>query len=128
MKLTLVQGLLVTTVTIRHHGRHKVDERMVVDTGSAHTWVNVNAIEGELDLTPVGADEIVTAFGIGGRDVALRKTVDEITFDTFPAHAFPVDLGSLGPGLGGLIGLDLLWADQFLLDCGALEIRRVNHS
>lgn len=39
-----------------------------VDTGSAHTWINVNAVEGELALTPDGADEIVTAFGIGGRD------------------------------------------------------------
>ena len=47
MKLTLVQGLLVATVTIRHRDRCTVVENMVVDTGSAHTWVNVNAVEGE---------------------------------------------------------------------------------
>ena len=128
MKLTLVQGLLVTTVTIRHRDRCTVVENMVVDTGSVHTWVNVNAVEGELDLTPDGADDIVTALGMGGRDVALRKTVNEITFDTFHARAFPIDVGSLGPGLDGLIGLDLLRAGQFLLDCNALELRRANHS
>ena len=121
-------ALSLTTVTIRHRDLCTVVEKMVVDTGSAHTWVNVNAVEGELDLTPEGADEIVTAFGIGGRDVALRKTVDEITFDTFHARAFPIDVGTLGPGLGGLIGLDLLRAGQFLLDCDALELRRANHS
>lgn len=70
---------------------------MVVDTGSAHTWVNVNAVEGELDLTPDGADEIVTALGIGGRDMAVRKTIDEITFDSFHARAFSIDVGVLVP-------------------------------
>ena len=81
---------------------------MVVDSGSAHTWVNIDAVEGKLDLTPDGSDEIMTAFGIGGRDVALRKTVDEITLGNLHALAFPIDVGSLGPGLGGLIGLDLV--------------------
>lgn len=128
MKLTVVQGLLVATVTICHRDRCTVVENMVVDTGSAHTWVNVNAVDGELDLTPVGADEIVTAFGLGGRDVAVRKTIDEITFDSFHARAFSIEVGSLGPGLGGLIGLDLLRAGQFLLDFDALDLRRANHS
>ena len=36
-----------------------------------------------MDPTPDGADEIVTACGIGGRDVALRKTIDEITLIAF---------------------------------------------
>ncbi len=103
----------MATVTIRHRGRCTEIESMVVDTGSAHTWVNVNAVEGKLDLAPQGADEIVTAFGIGGRDLALRKTVDEIAFDTC---------------LGGLIDLDLLRAGQFLLDFAAPELRRVDHS
>ena len=128
MKLTLIQGLLVTTVTIRHRDHFMVVENMVVDTGSAHTWVNVNSLEGELDLTPEGADEIVTAFGIAGRGVALRKTIDEISFDSFHTRAFSIDVGSLGPGLGGLIGLDLLRAGRFLLDCGALELRQTNHT
>ena len=128
MTLALVQGLLVTTVTVRHRDRCTVVENMVVDTGSAHTWVNVSVIEDELDLTPEGADEIVTAFGIGGGDVALRKTIDEITFASFHARAFPIDVGSFGPELGGLIGLDLLRAGQCLLDCDALELRQANHS
>ncbi len=128
MKLALVQGLLVTTVTIRHRSRLTVVEKMVVDTGSAQAWVNVNAIEAELDLTPEEADEFGTALGIGCLEVALRKTVDEIALDTSHAYAFPIDVESLDPGLGGLIGLDFLRAGQFLLDCGAPELRRENHS
>ncbi len=51
-------------MTIRHRDRCTVVEKMVVDTDSAHTWVNVNAVE--VDLTPDGADDIVTALGMGG--------------------------------------------------------------
>lgn len=60
--------------------------------------------------------------------MAVRKTIDEITFDSFHARAFSIDVGSLGPGLGGLIGLDLLRAGQFVLDCDALDLRPGNHS
>jgi hypothetical protein len=82
-----MRGLLVTTMTIRHRGRETVRERMVVDTGSAHTGVNIDAVGDELDVTPEGEDEIITAFGIGGRDIALRNTVDYLGFGSFHAEA-----------------------------------------
>ena len=43
-----------------------------------------------------------------------------------PKH--PIEFGSMGAGLGGLTGMDILLAGQFLLDLAALELRRVSKS
>lgn len=72
MKLTTANGILISAMRMIHKGKSKTLDGMIVDTGSAHTWINLDAVENDLDLGPEEGDQIVTAFGIGGRDIANR--------------------------------------------------------
>ena len=69
MKLTMTNGLLISSLKITHKGKNKILDGVIIDTGSAHTWINLDAVEDELDIAPEDGDQIVTSFVIGGRDV-----------------------------------------------------------
>lgn len=83
MKLSIVNGILLSPLTISHNGKSITLESVIIDTGSAHTWVNLDSVENVLDVSPQEGDHIITAFGIGGRDVADRKRIDQIQFAPF---------------------------------------------
>ncbi|KRW91073.1 hypothetical protein SD51_10850 [Alicyclobacillus tengchongensis] len=122
MKIEIVGGILMTSMTITHKGTTKTLDNMIIDTGSAHTWINLDAVEDDVDVAPEDGDQIVTAFGIGGRDIAIRKRIDRVDFGTFRASDFQVDFGRLDYGISGLIGLDLLMAGDFFLDLARLTL------
>lgn len=96
MKLSIVNGILLSSLTISHNGNSITLESVIIDTGSAHTWVNLDAVENVLEVSPEEGDHIITAFGIGGRDVANRKRIDQVQFDNFIADGFQVDFGRFG--------------------------------
>ncbi|MCL6443796.1 MAG: retropepsin-like domain-containing protein [Alicyclobacillus sp.] len=121
MMLKTINGILIVSIAITHKENTKILEDMIVDTGSAHTWVNLEAIENDLDVAPENCDQIVTAFGIGGRDIANCKRIDRMTFGTFHAKDFHVDFGRLDDGISSLIGLDLLMAGNCVLDLSKPE-------
>lgn len=122
MKLSVVNGVLLSPLTISHRGKRLTLKSVIIDTGSAHTWVNLDAVEDVLDVVPEVGDHIITAFGIGGRDVANRKRIDQIQFGDFIAEGFQVDFGRLDVDLDGLIGLDLLTAGNFVINLAKMEI------
>ncbi|MDQ0191452.1 retropepsin-like domain-containing protein [Alicyclobacillus cycloheptanicus] len=126
MKMKIVNGILIASLTITHKENTKVLHDMIVDTGSAHTWVNLDAVENNLDVAPEDGDQIVTAFGIGGRDIANRKRIDRLEFGTFSVTDFQVDFGRLDDDISGLIGLDLLMAGNFVLDLSRLEMHQAH--
>lgn len=122
MKLSVVNGILLSPLTISHKRKSITLESMIIDTGSAHTWVNLDVVENVLDVGPEEGDHIVTAFGIGGRDVANRKRIDQVQFDNFIAEGFQVDFGRLDVDIHGLIGLDLLTAGNFIINLAKMEV------
>ena len=122
MKLTIVNGILVSPLRISHRGKSVTLESVIIDTGSAHTWINLESVENFLDVAPEESDHIVTAFGIGGRDVANRKRIEQVHFDTFIAERFFVDFGRLDVDIDGLIGLDLLSAGNFVINLSRMEV------
>ncbi|QQE78908.1 hypothetical protein [Alicyclobacillus sp. SO9] len=75
-----------------------------------------------MDVVPEVGDQIITAFGIGGRDVANRKRIDQVQFGDFIGEGFQVDFGRLDVDLDGLIGLDLLIAGNFIINLAKMEI------
>lgn len=75
-----------------------------------------------MDVVPEADDHVITAFGIGGRDVANRKRVERIQFGDFIAEGFQVDVGRLDADLDGLIGLDLLTTGIFVINLAKMEI------
>ena len=126
MKLTMTSGLLISSLKITHKGKSKILNGMIIDTGSAHTWINLDAVEDELDIAPEDGDQIVTSFGIGGRDVANRKRVDHIQFGSFSLENFQVDFGLLDLDIDGLIGLDLLTEGGFVINLAKMELHQEN--
>lgn len=65
MKFSVVNGVLLSSLTIPHRGNRLTLKSVIIDTGSAHTWVNLDAVEDVLDVVPEVGDHIITAFGIG---------------------------------------------------------------
>jgi hypothetical protein len=66
VKLTNINGILVSLLKISHKGKSITLESVIIDTGSAHTWINLDAVENVLDVNPEEGDHIITAYGIGG--------------------------------------------------------------
>lgn len=50
---------------------------MVVDTGAARTLISQNAVE-DIGIQVDSLDRIVTYFGVGGKEHAFRKRVNQI--------------------------------------------------
>lgn len=122
MKLTIVNGILISPLRISHKGKSVTLDSMIIDTGSAHTWVNLDVVEDLLDVGPEESDHIVTAFGIGGRDIANRKRIEQIQFENFCTQGFQIDFGRLGVDIDGLIGLALLTAGSFVINLARMEV------
>lgn len=115
MKITKREGLLFVEITLTHHQTTYNIRDVILDTGAAHTIINMNATELAADPT---TDDFVFMSGIGGREAALRKTIDEIHFDTFHDTRYPVDLGFFDehPDTNGLLGADILTQGRFVID------------
>lgn len=124
MNLSVVNGILISQLEISHKGRIAVLDTVIIDTGSAHTWVNLDVVEEFLDIGPEEGDVIVTAYGIGGRDLANRKKIDRVRFDDFVAEGFYVDFGRLDADIDGLIGLDLLVQGRFIIDLAEMQMNQ----
>ncbi len=82
----------------------------------------MNAWEDALDISPDPGDEMVTAFGIGGRQIANRPQIESIELVTVRMTGFRSNFGSLSGEMEGLIGIDLLTADGFSVDFTNMKI------
>jgi len=73
----------------------KVIENMVVDTGAARTLISQDVVE-DIGLRVDLQDRIVTYFGVGGKEYAFRKQVDQIRISDFFADNIEVDFNDFG--------------------------------
>lgn len=122
MKLKLVNNLLEAEMTIIYKGKTKIIDRIVVDTGAAHTLISSDAVE-ELAIYFENGDILVSAYGIGGEEYSFRKPVDYIKLGIHKVSNIKLDFGNLEDwGINGLIGLDILMNGNFIIDLEKLEL------
>lgn len=68
-------------------------------------------------------DRIVTYFGVGGKEHAFRKQIDQIQVNNFIVENVEVDFNDFGyDDINGLLGIDLLMPAGFNIDLLNLEM------
>lgn len=124
MKIKHKYGLLLVDITLTFNGKSKVIENMVVDTGAARTLISQDIVE-DINLQVDLHDRIVTYFGVGGKEHAFRKRVDQIQISDFVVENVEVDFNDFGyDDINGLLGLDLLMSAGFTIDLLHLRMDR----
>ncbi|CAM3206981.1 retropepsin-like aspartic protease [Filibacter tadaridae] len=125
MKIKHKYGLLLADIILTFNGKSKVIENMVVDTGAARTLISQDVVE-DIGLQVDLHDRIVTYFGIGGKEHAFRKRIDQIQISDFIIEKVEVDFNDFGyDDINGLLGLDLLMEAGFTIDLLHLQMDRV---
>ncbi|MCB5237702.1 MULTISPECIES: retropepsin-like aspartic protease [Niallia] len=123
MKLELVNCLLEVEMTISYKGKTKVIDKLIIDTGAAHTLISSDIVF-DLGIYFENGDPLVSAYGIGGEEYSFRKLVNFIKIGTHEIHEMKLDFGNLDDWeINGLIGLDILMNGKFLIDLEKLELR-----
>ncbi|WP_346427657.1 retropepsin-like aspartic protease [Gracilibacillus sp. YIM 98692] len=106
------------------NGKSKVIENMVLDTGAARTLISQNVVE-DIGLQVDLHDRIVTYFGVGGKEHAFRKQVDQIQISGFTVDEIEIDFNDFGyDDINGLLGLGLLMRAGFTIDLLHLQMDR----
>lgn len=114
--------LLEVKMAISYKGITKIIDKLVVDTGAAHTIISSDIVE-DIGIYFENGDPLVSAYGIGGEEYSFRKPVEFIRLGTHAIPEIKLDFGNLGDwGINGLIGLDILMDGKFLIDLENLEL------
>lgn len=122
MKLDFVNHLLEVEMTIFYKGIKKTIDKLVIDTGAAHTLISSDIVD-EIGIYFENGDPLVSSYGIGGEEYAFRKAVDFIKLGNHEIPDMKLDFGNLDDwDINGLIGLDILMNGKFIIDLGKLEL------
>lgn len=126
MKIKYKYGLILVDISLTFKGKSIVIENMVVDTGAARTLVSQTVVE-EIGLGVELQDRIVTYYGIGGKEHAFRKRVDQIQIGEFTEKEVELDFNDFGyDDINGLLGLDLLMKAGYIIDLSKLQMNKSN--
>jgi len=124
MKIENRGGLLFTSVEITYRGKTKVVENVVIDTGASQSLISQDSVS-DIGIKVEGEDEIVTSYGIGGKEHAFVKHVDKINVAGFSMEDFQLDISDfLYEHINGLLGLDIMMEAGFIIDLKRMEIYR----
>ncbi len=116
MNIEFRNGLLFTTLEITYNDMSKVLGNIVIDTGASRTLLSQEAVD-DLGIRVSGNDEIVTLYGIGGKEHAFVKKVDKITIGNNSICNSKIDFKIIEyDDINGLLGLDILIDAGYILD------------
>lgn len=123
-KLQIVDGLLLTDITLHFKGKTLNLNRVLVDTGSGSTVVSASLVE-EIGIIPEENDMIYRIKGVGGSEFVYSKTVDTVRFGGYVVHNFPLEVGDMNYrfDLDGIIGLDLLQQIKAIINLDLLTLQ-----
>ena len=77
----------------------------------------------DIGIKVSGDDEIITSYGIGGKEHAFVKTVQNIQVGHFIAENIPFDFTNFPyTDINGLLGLDILLEAGFIIDLKNLNM------
>ncbi|WP_141431095.1 retropepsin-like aspartic protease [Bacillus sp. 03113] len=109
-------------MAISYKGKTKIIDKLVIDTGAAHTLISSDIVD-EIGIYFENGDPLVSAYGVGGEEYSYRKSVDFIKLGTHEIPEIKLDFGDLNDwGINGLIGLDILMNGKFIIDLEKLEL------
>ncbi|WP_427050976.1 retropepsin-like aspartic protease [Paenibacillus sp. TC-CSREp1] len=124
MKVEYREGLLFTEVTVLFNGKTKTINNIVIDTGASHTLISQDEVD-DIGIRFGLEDEIVTSYGIGGKEHAFSKRIEGIQVEDFVLRDVPIEFTSFKYyNINGLLGLDILIKGKFILN---LEEFELNH-
>lgn len=93
MKIEYRDGLLFTEITIHFNGRKKVINNIVIDTGASHTLILQDEVD-DIGIRVTLEDEIITSYGIGGKEHAFSKIVESIEVGEYALSNTQLDFTS----------------------------------
>lgn len=117
-QLQLKDGLLYTSIVLKHEDKHIVVDDVIIDTGSFHTIIVPEYLE-KMGVAFSDEDELVKASGYGGSvSYSVRKKIDSIECEDIKINDIKIDFGVIDPNerVNGLIGLDFLRKAGVILD------------
>lgn len=115
-------NLLTIALTVNYRGQMMQIADVIVDTGSSHTVFSPDVLE-QIGVTYENGDPVYEAYGVGGTVPFYTKILDEIIIDSLSLKRVEVDVGMLPKSHHGLLGLDILQANGFIVDLDKLELR-----
>jgi len=122
MKIEYRDGLLFTSIEITYKGRTKTIENIVIDTGASQSLISQDCVD-DIGIKVSGDDEIITSYGIGGKEHAFVKKVDFVKIDSFKKGNCTLDFTQIQyHDINGLLGLDILMEAGFIIDLKRLEM------
>lgn len=124
VKIELKNGLLYTSIELKHEGKNIIVNDVIIDTGAFHTIISPNFLE-ELQAEFADDDMLIEAYGYGGdSSYAVRKRIDTISCDDITLSDFKIDFGEIDPDekVNGLLGLDFFMKAQIVLDIAELNM------
>jgi len=120
MKIEYRDGLLFTSLEIVYRGKNICINNIVIDTGASQTLISQDSVE-IIGIKVSGEDEVITSYGIGGKEHAFIKKVDKVIIDNFSIENIPLDFtGFPYDDINGLLGLDILTQAGFIIDVKGL--------
>lgn len=123
MKINYDGQLITTSLTVTFRGRTLKIDDVIIDTGSSHTIISPDVLE-EIGVTYETGDSIFEAYGIGGSIPFYTKIMDRIVIGTDSIENIEVDVGILPKDHKGLLGLDILKQQNFIIDLKRLELHK----
>lgn len=122
MKIEYRDGLLFTSIEIKYNGKIKIINNIVIDTGASDTLISQDIVD-EIGIRVTIEDEIVTSYGIGGKEHAFIKNIDSVKIGEFKINNISLDFSSFKyHEINGLLGLDILLKVGFILDLNELTM------
>lgn len=116
--LQFKDGLLYTSIILKHGDKSVLVDDVIIDTGAFHTIIATDYLE-KMDVEFSEDDELVKASGYGGTVCySVRKRIDYIQCDDLSVKDIKLDFGEIDPNerVNGLIGLDFLRKAGVIID------------
>lgn len=116
--LQFKDGLLYTSIILKHGEKSVLVDDVIIDTGAFHTIISTDYLE-KMDVEFSEDDELVKASGYGGTVCySVRKRIDSIQCDDLSVKDIKLDFGEIDPNerVNGLIGLDFLRKAGVIID------------
>ncbi len=116
--LQFKDGLLYTSIILKHGDKSVLVDDVIIDTGAFHTIIATDYLE-KMDVAFSEDDELVKASGYGGTVCySVRKMIDYIECGELNVKNIKLDFGEIDPNerVNGLIGLDFLIKSGVVID------------
>jgi len=123
MRLTLRDGLILSTVTVVYQGREVKVPDMVVDTGSASTMLSTDVVA-QIGIVPELHDVLHVVRGVGGTEVVFSRRVDRLQVGPRAVGQFEIEVGGIDDAfdINGILGMDFLLRTGAIINLGTLQL------